>query len=273
MEPRCTLTALPPASGHLTTPARRRTGRWARRCIALLAAGAALTIAIAWACASAVRLPATGRVVFSSTPGSLPSTATWWSRPGAIRFAFIYDTPSVAGTWDRQVVAKAAADQTAANLRLYLEQSSWPAWGRAPDPAADPSIMWAGVVQDARGWPAPAMWCEWTYDSSRMRRPAFGPRVLDARGGVDLTARTVRLLAPTDLRAIPLRPVWWGLILDTLFYAAVLAIPVAAAGPIRARHRRGRNRCPRCGYSLAGQRAVGCPECGWKRADETAPAA
>jgi hypothetical protein len=71
------------------------------------------------------------------------------------------------------------------------------------------------------------------------------------------------------LDAVPLRPIWSGLAVNTLFYAAIWAgIYAALVVPRRfvrevARFRRGA--CIACGYDLGYDFIHGCPECGWRR--------
>jgi len=63
-----------------------------------------------------------------------------------------------------------------------------------------------------------------------------------------------------DLRALPLRPLWPGFAINTVFYAGVLWVLWATPFALRRmiRHRRGR--CAQCGYPI-GQSPV-CTECG-----------
>lgn len=60
---------------------------------------------------------------------------------------------------------------------------------------------------------------------------------------------------------IPLRPIWPGLLANTLFYAALVFLPLAGLRLARSRRRRRRGLCVACGYELGHGIAV-CPECG-----------
>ncbi|MBY0263394.1 MAG: hypothetical protein K2Q20_13685 [Phycisphaerales bacterium] len=61
---------------------------------------------------------------------------------------------------------------------------------------------------------------------------------------------------------IPMRPLWPGFVLNTLFYNAALVAGVLALSRLRAARRRARNRCSACGYSRSGLSDSPCPECG-----------
>jgi hypothetical protein len=64
------------------------------------------------------------------------------------------------------------------------------------------------------------------------------------------------VIVPTDI--LPL-----GFTLNTLFYAAVLLGVVEGVAFARRRVRRGKGRCPSCGYDRAGlAEGSACPECG-----------
>lgn len=62
-----------------------------------------------------------------------------------------------------------------------------------------------------------------------------------------------------DVRVLPLRPIWPGFLVDTIFFTTVLALVVGSAHQGRRGLRRVRNRCPRCGYQARGSV---CSECG-----------
>jgi hypothetical protein len=64
---------------------------------------------------------------------------------------------------------------------------------------------------------------------------------------------------------LPTRPLPLGFALNTLFYAAVVLGVVEFVAFARRRVRRGRGRCPSCGYDRAGlAEGSACPECGGK---------
>ena len=61
---------------------------------------------------------------------------------------------------------------------------------------------------------------------------------------------------------LPLRPRSWPFLLNTLLYAAIVALPLFF--PLRRHIRRRRGHCPRCNYDLEGINGP-CPECGATR--------
>jgi hypothetical protein len=71
---------------------------------------------------------------------------------------------------------------------------------------------------------------------------------------------------------MPMRPIWRGLVINTLVFAGLIALMHRlAVWPLRlsrevARVRSGR--CVECGYDLGYDYLNGCPECGWRRSDE-----
>jgi hypothetical protein len=73
----------------------------------------------------------------------------------------------------------------------------------------------------------------------------------------------VRLPGSAEPVALPLRPLWPGFALNTLFYAALAwgmwQVPLA----MRRRSRRRAGKCVKCGYDLRATPAASpCPECG-----------
>jgi hypothetical protein len=93
------------------------------------------------------------------------------------------------------------------------------------------------------GWPGRSMRHTFVYDEYRLIR----------NDGIDIPSRDTSL--PT--RILPV-----GFALNTLYYATVLLGVVEGVAFAR-RVRRGKGRCPACGYDRAGlAEGAGCPECG-----------
>jgi hypothetical protein len=71
---------------------------------------------------------------------------------------------------------------------------------------------------------------------------------------------------PGAYRILPLRPLWPGFAINTIFYAAVLWVIFAIPGTVKRLRRRAKGCCIHCGYDLRGQSGSSgeqrCPECG-----------
>ena len=63
-------------------------------------------------------------------------------------------------------------------------------------------------------------------------------------------------------RWLPLRPIWPGFAINTIFYAAMLWLLTLAPFTARRMIRRKRGLCIKCGYDLRGTEHEVCPECG-----------
>ena len=108
------------------------------------------------------------------------------------------------------------------------------------------------------GWPLRCLWREMEEGSSR------GGTFL--RGAIrvgDGSDRKYSFMWDEPV-ALPLLPIWGGLIVDTAVFAVLWATCLMAqrAGCRLVRKRRGL--CPTCAFDLKGGTG-GCPECGWLR--------
>ncbi len=90
-------------------------------------------------------------------------------------------------------------------------------------------------------------------------------------GGIRLPDPTGMVNAAYEVRAIPYRPIWPGLIFNTIFYALLAFVTHRLLRTIREHRRFTKGRCPTCRYDLNANFAPGCPECGWRR-EATQPA-
>lgn len=137
-------------------------------------------------------------------------------------------------------------------------------WGRAESIRANPAAFGQDGMEYATGWPLLTAWCDWAYDGRwwSPTRPAV------VRGGISITRAPAKGRASPVMRlhALPYRPIWLGVVVNTLFYAVLLAVPFASLVALRAwrrGRRKARGRCTRCAYDLTGLGAgAPCPECG-----------
>ncbi|MHC4129117.1 MAG: hypothetical protein ACYSWT_01300 [Planctomycetota bacterium] len=125
------------------------------------------------------------------------------------------------------------------------------------------------------GWPARCLGgLHWHNppDAGRVQSGFWGPPVPERVGSeqwlyVDACALPGRVgpfrFGPQ--RTLPLRPLWWGLILDVAAWAALLWLVTLGPFELRRIARQARGRCLHCGYDLRGDGRGGCPECGWSR--------
>ena len=100
------------------------------------------------------------------------------------------------------------------------------------------------------GWPMRAMRGEMDYAGpTRLRDMAVAPAFLARRTG-----------AGAGLPLLPLRPIWPGFALNTIFYAALLWLLIPGPFALRRFQRVRRGLCPKCAYPM-GESSV-CTECG-----------
>jgi len=143
-----------------------------------------------------------------------------------------------------------------------------PRWGRIDVPTYPPLVgpppnLWQildvgyVIADQASGWPARSLWCAWgdpilvrnVRADDALKRDAWSILVAPARTG-------------NVGKALPLRPIWPGFAINTVFYAAVLWLLFAAPFALRRWRRSKRGLCPSCAYDLRATLANTCPECG-----------
>ncbi len=114
------------------------------------------------------------------------------------------------------------------------------------------------------GWPLPALWC------APATADPMGSDEIDhpAVGGIALESRPPPYWRTFRVRTLPLRPIWVGFAINSVFYASVLWMLMLCPHTLRRVIRRKRGWCVECGYDLRGASGGNsggggaCPECG-----------
>ena len=220
--------------------------------------GAVVNVAVAWACALCM------------DPGaSVPEAAAArtendsWEVAKFKRFGL---------TWFHSTRAKGSFEPRF--LSEVLPDALAPTWGElrtdtidfrdlASHSADDLLIEYRGVV--GCGWPVRSLWAE-TFRSVGGRPPSQRP--IRTAGFIDPALHPWGNSQPTFWgvlypRILPLRPIWPGHAVNTIFYATLLWLLIP--GPFALRRffrflRVRRGLCPKCAYPI-GESSV-CTECG-----------
>ncbi len=220
-----------------------------------LLAGAIVNIAVAWGAALFVTLDDQARTrhdVFTDRKGTtaFPSyTVHRWQRAGALRVQVYrgdYSGRPSQNTADLEDLVPHWGAEF-----LHVPELDGPVDARHFDEQA-----WGDRAVDARGWPCLSLWGgvrtpfrsgqpdEWVtaWAHPLMPDPPSAPRHF------------------ASMRWLPMHPIWPGFAINTVFYAAILWLLLAAPFALRRRSRIKRGLCPACGYQV-GTSPV-CTECG-----------
>jgi hypothetical protein len=171
------------------------------------------------------------------------------------RARMIWYIDSIGKTNDDERAAKQKAWEIARDSgERHRWPDSWLAWGDLDRP----QLELVRRRQSAFGFPAVCLWYE---RSGGLSMFGSAPRL---HGGYEITTERGRKRSGMVAEAaIPLRPIWAGLAMNTAVYASCW---IGVLGLLAAwrRARAGRHgRCRSCGYDLGGLPAGAvCPECG-----------
>jgi hypothetical protein len=235
--------------------------RWGSRVLLFLLLGAIVNIAVAWGCvmsAPDVSVVRTGSVddrtaehLLADWGGTLTEDAlahgSTWKVPGLTR---IWVRAGSSFSWPRDAT-------------LSVEEDG-PGWlGEASFALAEECFIYRA------GWPL----CSLAGAEHRPPRPDLAGDAQTRLVGLWKPRRRIVDWWRSDAAGLPVRPIWPGLVVNTLFYAAILWLLIAGPFMLRRVIRLKRGRCPRCGYDLRGSppevgAGGGCPECGWNRQPE-----
>ncbi len=224
--------------------------------VLFLLLGAIVNVAVAWGLAVSVDLsgaPISAEGVSSADPPAW--SFVWYRRPG------VWSVFAAAVTTEEQV----RVGMFASGLRVadsffhhsYPYRQPLPEWlptwscvrrrpsARFPNPEM--------IIEEARGWPLLSL---------KYEKHWHGAVPYPADWGIELWGHRSAAWSSFAVVTLPLRPIWPGFAINTLFYAAILSLLWSSPLVVRRFIRRKRGQCIKCGYDLRGTEHEVCPECG-----------
>lgn len=254
-----------------------------RRVLACFALGVVTTIAVAWASVFINTDPRSsmpswlvwGHVASDGDhvqPWRLAIVTPWHARTAYFEKGRVYNKPAAApaGASSTAVEGWSIATSTR-NMATRFDQRAL-AFSPAVQAVIDatPWRVWS-AGEESRGFPFPALRSTLFGTLDNASASIFtSPDSIVLENAPDgsgvVTGRRDSILT---VRALSYAPLWPGFLANTVFYAILWAIILAAASflfaTITGKRAMAQGRCPRCGYDLVGNHAGGCPECGWNR--------
>lgn len=245
--------------------------RWVRLFITALMLGFATTVVVAWSLAAwlppsswshlevAVRYE---EVSIRGNPGAIGAKTVATLKVVSLR-AYRASTPGACrqwweryqGPWRGHVAFRNAIN--GATSGEIVEVPSLDGWGTVGQAFATSGTRAGDKCEHATGWPWLCGWYEITS--------ARGGNGYDVTGGIALPVRVSATpsVEAWQVRALPLRPMWRGILRCTSAYAASWFGVLVCAGVYRRWRRRRSGRCAGCAYDMTGLRTgCPCPECG-----------
>lgn len=123
-----------------------------------------------------------------------------------------------------------------------------------------------GGLEEARGFPALCLWHE-VHTEERVRPGSvWSDTIYTTPGGWQLPQPQGVPANALNVRAIAWRPIWLGLIVNTIFWGGLAWLLVRLRSLLRGYRRMMRGLCVECRYDLRRDYSRGCPECGWGKA-------
>jgi len=215
--------------------------------LALLIAGAALNVAVAWGCGFVDRnLTRNGIVGLSPLKENEHTNGTWEVSVTESRFVL-----DVRSTRYRLTVPPNSLGERPFNNFPQATIVLPARFGHLAVPSTEfaaHSVNTEIINCIAVGWPMLTLWHERETRADDWTRYVNVRSIV--RGAVNLR----------DLGAFPYRPIWPGFAINTLFYAGVLWVLCCGPFALRRMIRRRRGLCAACAYPI-GQSDV-CTECG-----------
>ena len=198
--------------------------------------------------------------------------------PGRSRGIEAWQCTRASGVGHEQIAFTARVNGKLAVLDKKEEQeprgrraADLPSWANVPH--AENWLIGETYLYVAAGWPLRCFVSQCREKDVRWRfriRRSLGKNQVARLGLVmhpprwknALVVKDQTVGGPFSARVIPLKPIPVGIVVDTLFYAAILWLLTLGLFAARRIIRRKRGHCIKCGYDLRGAEHEVCPECG-----------
>ncbi len=119
------------------------------------------------------------------------------------------------------------------------------------DPIEADGLGWHAVILGVHDRGAWGVSCGWPFLALAGEEERFRPAEVETRWILYLSNKRF---------VVPLRPLWRGFAVNSIFYAALMWLPICGPFLVRSWVRVRRGLCPKCAYPM-GESAV-CTECG-----------
>ncbi|MDY7109169.1 MAG: hypothetical protein SYC29_11095 [Planctomycetota bacterium] len=251
--------------GQQTRQRRRlRPGKIITQVIVFVGLGAIVNVAVAWGFAA---WGASKTTDYAAVIACMPNGDVWLAGVERVR-SFAVEKKEITSALDRDLPPDDAREYVRRDpshttpgvfheWRCPILRQSWSRLGLTDCDGTGVFIK----AEQGCGWPRFSLW------SALAARPAEDtPQAYVASPMASISLDSGPPSYPrTSHRALPVRPIWPGFAINTLFYAIVLWLLIPGPFVLRRVIRIKRGRCPKCGYDLRHALSGGCPECGWKR--------
>ena len=235
-----------------------------RKLVLFLLLGAIVNVGVAWGCALGLPL-LTANGPYGRYGATGECSPSWdveeLDRLGATRYVWNH----VSFHFDNAPGALFILDEIEP-----VDFAELPPWSRL-DCTKPPPQKYRGwglfFIDDARGWPVLAM----SSFTALGADPVTDALLVKSSGGFSVpdSLRSKPLFVDVEDELfnrpiVPLRPIWPGFAINTIFYAAIIWLVTLGPLTVRRLIRRKRGLCIKCGYDLRGTSGGGgvCSECG-----------
>jgi hypothetical protein len=234
--------------------------------VVFLLLGAIVNVAVAWGCVMWLQPPVAGannKVAWRQHQGQAPAEGwllqrreTW----GITRFIGTGQRPKYSYPLDQNVPGFYPAWSDMPRLLKERDADLDRDRRRQNQGMTVEGLAATTFMEDAAGWPMRALRSRWAMESQSAPN-APGWSFWHDSIALNAVGPAAAVGIPLDnQRALPLRPIPLGFVINMLFYAAIFWLVFGGPFDLRRHYRRRRNLCLHCAYPIGTSEV--CTECG-----------